>query len=595
MLFPHDGRSSQPDARLGGQLTAASIIPREILLLIFNNAVSPPWILKRLAEAQAPQILDTNQAIKRAIVSVCKLWHAVGSELLYNHVQISSIGQLATLMETLDSNNALCALVKSVQLSCYVTGNCRTLFEYETARLLELCPRLSAFSWVPPFLDPTRPVSLPALSSKITQLEFSAVVPARQLFLSILPSTDTLQSLALCLQAIDELQAPSDYDVNRELLFPTLRELRIHLIDDLQLAEFVSRSPWRWRTPCLEKLWMSSVNSPGTNFGPWTTAQIRNLLDAHGKTVNFLSLGGCQGTLAWSREVIEAPLLQQRCPKLEHLVLPLPPKDVGKLVQLCHEKIAYLDVYHHQTLAPHRRVRRTRAFLAESGIEKLPAIRIYRGLDAAFAFFHELPIRCLPRDQLPPGAHEVKFGAAVHFTGQHDLPEVDPQNSVVALCYGDEPAEGHSVRDPSWLVELNDTLPLASLYTSLSIDHVLDPVGSTDIEEDYFRRVRCREWDDSESCESASEEGGAAYLEDEFYAAGGNDESEAERDGDPDADLGRAEAARMFRSRLAKKKAGAYFGSFLIEDSSEEEDGEEGEEGQEDRDEDQAVAAGEMC
>ncbi|KAJ7121282.1 hypothetical protein C8R43DRAFT_1136539 [Mycena crocata] len=126
--------------------------------------------------------------MKLAILNVCKAWHQVGTEPLYESVLFPSIGQLPAFVRDLEDRDGPGFLVRYLDISCMIPrGYCR-LFESESEKLFRLCPRLMHFGFVPIYLIPLVPRSLPIMSASITSLEYSEVLP------SLLQLSGTLRS-----------------------------------------------------------------------------------------------------------------------------------------------------------------------------------------------------------------------------------------------------------------------------------------------------------------------------------------------------------------------------------------------------------------
>jgi hypothetical protein len=103
---------------------------------------------------------------------VCKTWHRVGLEFLYESVALHSIGQLPAFVNALEARmgdgggtGGVGAFVRQLEIGYWVPRAYYTLHETELAGVLALCPRLTHFAYNPKSSIAGGPHSLPSIRS----------------------------------------------------------------------------------------------------------------------------------------------------------------------------------------------------------------------------------------------------------------------------------------------------------------------------------------------------------------------------------------------------------------------------------------------
>ncbi|KAJ7162064.1 hypothetical protein C8R46DRAFT_342911 [Mycena filopes] len=352
-------------------------LPEEILIHILRDALPPPWLLTG-TRSILPDPLDvsyTDLRTKLAILSVCKSWNRVGTELLYERVTLRRILQLPVFVRALETREGLGALVRHLDLDCFVPHGYALLYEAETARIAELCPNLVHVGVSPPFWIPGLPSPLAAMSSSnITSLEYSSSVPYSAILPTLVALSPTLQSLVLTLPAAQ----PSEHPL---LIFPKLAGLSVHLNSDSSVPAST------WRIPALRHLALSLNHFDRAGSGA-ADVKLLALLDAYGATLTSLRL---PRTLpAFDLQPHLQPVLD-RCPRLAHLTMhDVPPTGAA----LHHPRLQFIDVF----CTARAQCRSARLFK-----EAFPALRSYRNLAAMASVFRELP---------GPSEHEMRVAQA---------------------------------------------------------------------------------------------------------------------------------------------------------------------------------------
>ncbi|KAJ7485828.1 hypothetical protein FB451DRAFT_1128075 [Mycena latifolia] len=298
-------------------------LSHEIFLIILRCALPSAWALR--GDTSLPpfpqSIWSVDLRMKLSIAGVSKLWHQIGSELLYESVTLRRIGQLPAFIRALEERDGLGALVRNIDISCFVPHGYATLHDQETARIFQLCPRLSHFGFKPPFLIPTPLTVLPRVSDTITSLEYNNQVEYSLILPTLVQLSANLRSLALSL--------PITYDAtDPKLLFEKLEALRVRLSADSMF------SPPQWTMPALRRFWLQGSNG------------LSRIHDAEA----FLNICGRTLTFLWLPDFLVAPTepsvhiqsLLDRCPALEHLAMPRILCEVEP--PLTHQRIHSLDL-----------------------------------------------------------------------------------------------------------------------------------------------------------------------------------------------------------------------------------------------------------
>ncbi|KAJ7680926.1 hypothetical protein DFH06DRAFT_432083 [Mycena polygramma] len=330
-------------------------LPPEILLIIFRNALPPPWMLtgSKSMLLYPTDVSAVDLHIKHTLLSVCKSWHGAGTELLYETVTFRRITQLPVFVRALEGRAGLGCLVKHLNLDCFVPRGYSKLYEHESKRILELCPNLSHVGFSPPFWTPVTP-PFPAMNPSITSLEFSSDIPYAAILPVLVQHCSSLKSLVITIPAAVDGGHPI-------LTFTKLEDLRL----TLELDSAVSGS--NWRTPNLRRLWLSRSHVEIRFTRDAELRRTEKLLDTYGRTLTFLRLTPFHALFQ---------SFLDRCPALEHLVTHHIP------VSIKHPVLKYIDVFMSYEVPDQ----------PTSWTEGLPSLRRYRRLDSATSILRDIPL-----------------------------------------------------------------------------------------------------------------------------------------------------------------------------------------------------------
>ncbi|KAJ6507296.1 hypothetical protein C8R47DRAFT_1100821 [Mycena vitilis] len=461
-------------------------LPPEILLIIFRKALAPVWVLEG-SKSLAPFPTDVSSVdlrMKHALLSVCKSWHGVGTELLYEAVTLRRIIQLPVFVRALESRAGLGSLVKHLDIDSFIPRGYSKLHEHESKRILELCPNLSHVGFSPPFGIPELPPILPAMSSSITSLAFSSSIPYSAILPALVHLCSSLTSLAFTI--------PSAEDDHPPLTFDKLEDLRL----TLEVYSVVLGA--NWRAPALRRLWLCREHVTNAEV-PLSVEHRRTeeLLTAYGPTITFLMLSVfhllCQEYL-------------DRCPVLEHLVLHKPPYDIR------HSALRFIDVFVSCDATGSR----------ASPTNKFPSLRRYRHLDSATSVLQHIPLTAevsgenekagtagYTEDAGPSGHNEDAEAAGDNEDGQEETAstsEVPPtiENLPVLLGFNECAVNGPPIY---WADHSDDDY----------VPEDDDDKGSVDYSSDYSESDSDSELDWGSGSGSCPGSGSDAVADDEGY------------------------------------------------------------------------------
>ncbi|KAJ7142544.1 hypothetical protein C8R44DRAFT_760809 [Mycena epipterygia] len=314
-------------------------LPAEILLMVFRHALPPSWLLSDMARpslAPFPQsVWSAELRVKLAVVGVCRTWHLIGLELLYERITLRRLPQLQHLLSTLESRNGLGNLVRSLDIDCLVPRGFYQSHEPKMKRIFQLCPRLSHFGFAPAN-DPS------------VRREYIAAQPI------LLGISDSITSLS--------------FNVESTFAFDNLEDL--HLIGK---SNFMFQGPpMEWVMPRLCRVWLRATNGFFNNHLPPHT-----FFAAYGGMITFLSVFKFTPD---SDSDTRLQKLLDSCPALEHLAM-----DASQCTDrpLTHQTIVWVDVFcfvdHHTPVT------------FESLRAGFPSLRTFRTLDETMNTLGDIP------------------------------------------------------------------------------------------------------------------------------------------------------------------------------------------------------------
>ncbi|KAJ7214469.1 hypothetical protein GGX14DRAFT_610946 [Mycena pura] len=385
-------------------------LPEETLYFIFRLALPPSWVLIHggsLPPFPRP-IWSADMCAKRAITGVCKTWHRIGVEFLYENVMLRSIGQLPAFVRTLETRRELGSFVRRLDVSCMIPRGYSLLYSTEMEKLfsLNLCPSLTHFTVNPSPAEGVVGLRAPiGTNSTITNLDIGMCdwVNYPDIYPSLAALSQTLASLSITL--------PADYDVGLpQLTFTHLENMRL----DIRLSSVVPTA--HWALPSLQRLCLP-------NWETWEAApdqiggKLRDFVTVYGRSLTYLEAPQITRT-----DLAQAVL--ESCPALVHLGLYvngshfLPAEGAG----LHHARVATLDIFAH----PSSTFIRARS-LELSGVDiarvrsRFPRLRAWRYVDTGMNFLADL---------LPPPTLVV--------CNEGRFPEYDaPSSSYFAILMSD--------------------------------------------------------------------------------------------------------------------------------------------------------------
>ncbi|KAL1705713.1 hypothetical protein EV121DRAFT_258218 [Schizophyllum commune] len=383
--------------------TRVSDIPAEILQSIFDFTVAPTFLLTPgLAVREDAWLIYMK--IKRSLPLVCRSWYASANPMLYRDIALRSVGQVAALLQTLQSAPTLASLITNLTFACYVAEHHEEAYANDAALLLQLCQAVRSMS----FIATNAPLSLPQLLPLLNP----ACPPLPHL--TRLHLNEGFDSEALLSEQYKLIATPGEegWYIRTQPLRPRrflkdashhLVELSLPFVSVMQpapaltfpsLASFRTSSFTRitstWEMPRLQRFSISllGIGSPylfqymgERSYSP----RIGPFAARHGAQLRYLHiLDHARYTDDHRDLMLDIQSALDHCPRLEHLVLP---SNVRPTPALHHPTPHRGDASH----SPFGQTADSRA--ARSGDQKsmFPRLQGGRAIDAALSFFRDLP------------------------------------------------------------------------------------------------------------------------------------------------------------------------------------------------------------
>ncbi|KAF8189489.1 hypothetical protein K438DRAFT_1971607 [Mycena galopus ATCC 62051] len=353
---------------------------------------------------------------KLSIIRVCKTWHRIGLEFLYESVTLNWIGQLPSFVSALEAVSGdgigVGAFVRRLEIGYWVPRGYQILQNAELNKIFRMCPRLTHFAF-----NPQCPLgSLPAFPRvpnlragsqgelRVTHLEIGDRVEYPAILPALVELSPTLESLSILLPVVYDNNYPT-------LTFAHLQSLRLGI-------SLHSRLPGaHWVIPNLQQLLIHAA----ANYDYVDYNAVFQFLEAYGGTLKVLRVGR-NPSFRPTATPIDFQQLLLPCPVLQHLSVnegshsdtPLHPEAEWSADVL--NKRSCLEFEHLKTT--------------------FPALRMCRYLDACSDFFPNLPpISRSGADSVP------------------DIGYILPQSSYLELlfseaCSGDNSSDSDYIFDP---------------------------------------------------------------------------------------------------------------------------------------------------
>ncbi|KAL1696123.1 hypothetical protein GGG16DRAFT_121421 [Schizophyllum commune] len=331
-------------------------LPAEVLSIIFDWAMEPSFLIRPTFATIPSDAWAICMRTKRSLALVCRSWNAVALEFLYRDIGFTSIGQIAAFQESLsNSKGDLASSVRTITVACYVASYHRPVYYEDLCAILLMCRRLHSFSTcIREPLDPSFgyrfqshlcPISLPRCVVNLSLNDEPHLTVAE--ILPLVKSTSArLQSLDFTLT--DSIE---DHLFERDLEFDCLTTFSFDCprVDILYMVS-------RWSTPRLTHLTLSSMSLPDAE------APFLEFLTHNGREIEYLHLRDGWSTINESNQLA----VQQRCPKLQHLVM-----SFRMRWTISHPSVRWVDIWEPPEYT--------------GGAREIPSFRHYvRGLPAVF-------------------------------------------------------------------------------------------------------------------------------------------------------------------------------------------------------------------
>ena len=318
-------------------------IPPELLELIFNRAIPPHALLDPAFFSGGRSPWCHSLRLMKSIVLVCRSWYNVGSAFLYQHICIRGFPQLECLRKTLHTSNSsprnLGALVKSLDIQCYIPESFAPQFAENLCAIMKLCPFISTFGYTSPCTLPPSALPTSCLKSQVTHLQLRHTVHYIDLVSILHDLQDQLLVLHVEISHKEIAQRLISPESKTRLIFPSLLALSFSPFDWKSTHALYALKA-DWSMPSLQRLTMvSGYPPPGSDSIARYQAAIIDFLSTHGRRLLYLRIEICFGPRFL--KVLE------HCPLLERLVMhPATFERMNWIPdnQVLHTKLRFLDL-----------------------------------------------------------------------------------------------------------------------------------------------------------------------------------------------------------------------------------------------------------
>ncbi|KAJ7101280.1 hypothetical protein B0H15DRAFT_407869 [Mycena belliarum] len=358
-------------------------IPDEILLSIFRSTLPPSWMVYWPEESSPfPLKWSADMRTKLAIIRVCRAWHRVGIEFLYESVVIRQIGQLPALVNALETREGLGALVRHFNICCFPPPGYYDMHDTQITKVFALCGNLAHFAYTPHFTGGVAGVYYTHVESPppfdrlhfvvpptVSTLELGPVMNYPNILLSVAHLSSALFSLSLTLNGSNLLE-------HTKLVFPCLENLRI---------DCAGRPILHWVVPALRCLvWRDEYTA---------SEKLREFFRGCGQKLKSIEI------LYPAQQSLHAIL--DCCPIIEYIAVGY--EEYVDFLGSSHPTLASLDVFVDDTVPWYPDTINDPISLSQGSNlnqRSFPSLRICRFLHGSILLHH---LRYTPPPALPPG------------------------------------------------------------------------------------------------------------------------------------------------------------------------------------------------
>ena len=351
-LEPPSESAAVEDTGVAGKPTVDhTSLPPELWLEIFRYAthvprarsISPgdPFVPERPVD----YVWGMNSPIasmrtKCTLVRVCRAWRLIATELLFEHVVLSSPRRLDIFYRTLleshkelkkTENGELEVVigqgygqwVRHLEVQRWMRAGHAQSFWQAVIRTVSFCSRLRVFSglWQEPLPDGFLPVLaqyLPPTLEEIYWQQDSVLIAIKELPLlttSMLASFPAIRMLDLRKICVLDAERSLQHVTFGSLSLPNVRYLA------LPTCPFLLRYASKQDLPALHHLVLDAAGAPRTVYAPLATKELANFLERHGENLRTVELlPSNTQSLRPGPINIAAFLAPNACPNLETLV-----------------------------------------------------------------------------------------------------------------------------------------------------------------------------------------------------------------------------------------------------------------------------------
>ncbi|KAG6811796.1 hypothetical protein H0H92_005812 [Tricholoma furcatifolium] len=305
--------------------------PVEILQSIFLRTICPRFLLdastNRLAGLPTSPALVMATKTKLSLLKVCRSWHDVAVDFLYEDVVLLRMEHIPALLRTLDTTPGYRKLIKGVTINMFVKPRYGASFTRYVQRIIDVCPSLRRFETLS-LLDLPDTVTYPRLDS-VTELCIMMTTPD---LIHLLDTTfNNLRFLSLTFPENETRLQP--FDVEQPFYLPELETflLQVEYPDKLRYHRFNPRLFDLLDAPRLQRF--TCIFDGLEKFEGALTLFLRR----NGCNLSFLHIGGPLD------DECPASTFQNflaECPVLEHVRLKLK----RSVLAITHPHVEWLDI-----------------------------------------------------------------------------------------------------------------------------------------------------------------------------------------------------------------------------------------------------------
>ena len=429
--------------------------------MIFTRTIPPSFLIDSSLKCGSNSPWCECIRMRKSIIGVCKAWWKVGVELLYQEICIRRVGQIPALLRTLDSNNDIGNLIKTIEISCFIPSGYLSVFSADLGHIFNYCPRVAELTFAARAYDsplheavlccPALPMIQFEACVSLTRLEFIIPTDCGDI-VSVLQVCVNLRSLWIC------VAFPDGPDKGRVMRSPIslarLETLRLTINESNE--EHLPLLGSYWSMPSLRRVVIDELNDLANSA---SSAYRNDFFKAFGVRLRYLHIRpyrACGNTY-----LLDVQGFLDRCPVLEHLAIC---PSLRAPTPLTHPTVKWIDLW----TSPKIQDMHYLTLRESLSPQAFPGLLGIRELDHGLSVMTDWP------GILPPDAGLNEFGVEYRFPGVHVQYTARGIFKKDLVYFEDKmkpPDDGMSYQESEGYV----TLPMAALSPSDEQDFEEDP------------------------------------------------------------------------------------------------------------------------